>query len=261
MTAATLHIETAGAGPSLVLLHGWAMHSGVWGPLAHELATRFRVHAVDLPGHGKSAAIKVGTLADMTASVRAPFAAERDPLIVIGWSLGAMVALQWAATDAARVQKLALIAATPRFTATDDWPCAMSPQAIARFGDELRVSYKLAIVRFLSLQLQGTARGRASLALLRRSLFERAHAPCAVMVETLAMMAAADLRASVREVAQPTLVIAGDSDRLVPPAASEWLARALPNGRFVLVEGAAHVPFLSHPAAFAEPLAQFLDER
>ena len=49
-----VHVESLGAGPPLVLLHGWAMHSGLWGSVPQQLAQRFRVHAVDLPGHGAS---------------------------------------------------------------------------------------------------------------------------------------------------------------------------------------------------------------
>jgi hypothetical protein len=44
----------------------------------------------------------------------------------------------------------------------------------------------------------------------------------------------------------------------VPSAAGEWLAATLPNGRFAAVAGAAHVPFLSHPAEFGAALGAFL---
>jgi len=53
---APLHVETFGSGPDLVLLHGWGMHGGVWGDFALRLAERYRVHVIDLPGHGFSAA-------------------------------------------------------------------------------------------------------------------------------------------------------------------------------------------------------------
>ena len=55
--------------PPLVLLHGWAMHSGIWGPLVGRLARRFRVHAVDLPGHGHSALAAPFTLDSARAAV------------------------------------------------------------------------------------------------------------------------------------------------------------------------------------------------
>jgi len=91
-----LHVESVGGGPPLVLLHGWAMHSGIWGPLVARLAKRFRVHAVDLPGHGHSALPGPFTLDGALAAASAAFRNERRPLTIVGWSLGGLVAMRWA---------------------------------------------------------------------------------------------------------------------------------------------------------------------
>jgi pimeloyl-ACP methyl ester carboxylesterase len=45
------HVEIRGAGPDLVLLHGWALHGGMWGPWLDGLAQVARLHVLDLPGH------------------------------------------------------------------------------------------------------------------------------------------------------------------------------------------------------------------
>ena len=52
--SAPLHVEIRGTGPDLVLLHGWALHGGMWGPWLDELGRRARLHLIDLPGHGRS---------------------------------------------------------------------------------------------------------------------------------------------------------------------------------------------------------------
>ena len=256
-----LYVESSGAGPPLVLLHGWAMHSGLWGPLVAQLAAGFRVHAVDLPGHGHSAAVAPYALDRVTAAVAARFEDEADRLTVIGWSLGGAVAMRWAEVKGDRIGKLALVSTSPRFVTGDGWPHAMAAETLARFGDELRVSYRLTMVRFLSLQLQGTGDGRTALAALRRCFFERGEPAPVVLAEALALLAALDLRASVPAIHQPALVIAGDRDTLVPLRAAQWLANALPNAHFAPIAGAAHVPFLSHPAAFEAALTGFLDGR
>jgi len=49
-----LYVEQRGQGPDLVLLHGWGLNLRVWDTLTDELASGFRVIAVDLPGHGRS---------------------------------------------------------------------------------------------------------------------------------------------------------------------------------------------------------------
>jgi len=257
--SAGLHVDVAGAGPPLVLLHGWAMHSGMWGPVAAALAPRFRVHAVDLPGHGHSAAVTPWTLDTVVGEVAAAFAGDDAPLTVVGWSLGGAVALRWALAAPQRIGRLALVCTTPCFVARPDWPDAMAGATLAQFGDELAVAYRLTLLRFLTLQMRGSDDGRATLAAMRAQLFARPDPAPAVLAAALAELAATDLRAAAPEIRQPALVVAGERDTLAPCAAGAWLARAMPDARFTAIAGAAHAPHLSHPAAFAAALDGFLD--
>jgi pimeloyl-[acyl-carrier protein] methyl ester esterase len=257
---ATLHVESVGAGPPLVLLHGWGMHSGLWGPLLPWLAARLRVHAVDLPGHGHSANVEAPTLDAMTDAIAARFADESAPLTVAGWSLGGLVALHWARRQPARVARLALVCTTPSFVARAGWPHAMNADTLMRFGDELRVAYRPTLLRFLSLQMHGAADAKSMLASLRRTLFARGDPSPTALAAALEVLANSDMRAEVPLIAQPALVIAGERDTLTPMPAAAWLATALPRGRLVSIAGAGHVPFLSHPAQFVDALAGFLAE-
>lgn len=256
---AALHVETVGAGPPLVLLHGWGMHSGLWGPVLPRLASRFRVHAVDLPGHGHSPSMPADTLPEMAAAIAATMTARLGghgtPVTVLGWSLGAMVALQWALTSADNVSQLILVAATPRFVAGPDWPCGMDAETLRRFGDEMKIAYKLTLQRFITLQLQGSEGGRATLPAMRRALFARGAPSPSALVNGLDLLAATDLRCAVPRIRQPALVIAGDRDTMTPLAASRWLAEALPTAELMVIPGAGHVPFLSHPDAFMSALS------
>ena len=104
MTA--LHIETSGQGSDLVLLHGWAMHSGIWGSVRDSLAQCFRLHLVDLPGHGLSPMCEPGTLEHLTGIV-ADILPEN--CMLGGWSLGGQVAMQLALRQPERIEKLILI--------------------------------------------------------------------------------------------------------------------------------------------------------
>jgi pimeloyl-[acyl-carrier protein] methyl ester esterase len=257
----TLHVESTGHGLPLVLLHGWAMHSGVWGSLIPHLAKRWRVHAVDLPGHGHSTPLTPFTLDGIVRVLAAAFVAEEQALIVLGWSLGGLVAMRWAHAQPERVTALALVCTTPRFVASDNWPHAMSRQTLVRFGDELHVAWKPTVQRFLTLQMQGSEHGRTALAALRCQLFARGEPAPPVLSAALDLMMNTDLRAEVGSIAQPALVIAGSRDTLTLPAAGEWLAATLPNARLALIAGAAHAPFLSHPVAFDRALTGFLDGR
>ncbi|HLW13715.1 MAG TPA: pimeloyl-ACP methyl ester esterase BioH [Casimicrobiaceae bacterium] len=256
--AARVHVESAGFGTPLVLLHGFAMHGGLFAPLLASLARAHRVHVVDLPGHGRSAPIARVDLTALANAVDAAIGVD-TPVCVLGWSLGGQVALQWALTHPGRVTRLVLVATTPSFVQREDWPHARSVEALARFGDELRVSYRLTLQRFLSLQVQGSEEGRATLAELRERLFERGEPSPATLAGVLALLRHVDLRPALARVTVPALVVAGDRDTLVPLEATLELAAALPKATHVTIAGAAHAPFLSHRTAFLDAISPFTD--
>jgi pimeloyl-[acyl-carrier protein] methyl ester esterase len=255
----TLHVESAGAGPPLVLLHGFAMHGGLFAPVLHALAQRHRVHVVDLPGHGYSDAVEAGTLDAVADHVLASLDLDARAAI-LGWSYGGLVAQHIAVAHASRIRALVLVSTSPRFVAGAGWPHAMTEATLTRFGDELRVSYRLTLQRFLTLQVQGSEGGRATLASLRHALFAR-HAPTpATLARVLQILVETDLRPSAPRIEAPALVIAGSRDTLTPAGAGAWLAGAMRDARYTEIEGAAHAPFLSHREAFLDAVHAFFDE-
>ncbi len=223
-----------------------------------QLARNHRVHAVDLPGHGRSAPVTPCTLDAMVAAVDAALEGEAQPLAVLGWSLGGLVAMQWATARPTRVSRLVLVCTTPKFVAGPDWPHAMAGATLARFGDELHVAWKLTVQRFLALQVHNSEHGRATLAAMREQLWARGEPSRSALAATLAVLATADLRADAARLAQPALVVAGSRDTLCWPAAGRWLASAMPDARFVEIAGSAHAPFLSHRDEFVASLEEFL---
>jgi pimeloyl-[acyl-carrier protein] methyl ester esterase len=256
-----LHVESVGAGPPLVLLHGWALHSGLWMPVLARLGRRFRVHAVDLPGHGFSPPLEPYTLAGIADAVAHACQDLDEPATVLGWSLGGAAAMQWALRARARVARLVLMCTTPCFAARPDWTCAMELETLRHFGDELETDYEATLQRFVALQVRGSANARATLGQLRSQLFARGRPAREALRGALALLEQTDLRGVVPAIAQPSLVIAGERDTLAPAAAGAWLADALPAGRYAPIAHAAHAPFLSHPDEFFQALEAFVDGR
>ena len=197
----------------------------------------------------------------MVAAVDASLADETRPLMVLGWSLGGLIAMRWAEAHPARVHRLALVCTTPRFVAGADWPHAMAAEAITRFGDELHVAWKLTVQRFLALQVHNSEHGRTTLAAMREQLWARGEPSRSALSATLEVLIATDLREAAARIAQPTLVIAGSRDTLTPPAAGRWLAAAIPGARFEEIAGSAHAPFLSHRDELFALLQDFLGPR
>ena len=259
-----VHIESAGRGRPLVLLHGLGMHSGVWVPLLPRLVERYRVHSVDLPGHGRSPPITPYSIHLLAVDIAAAVAALPDvadaPPVVLGWSLGGLLAMEWARICPGSVRALVLTASTACFVRRPDWPHAMASTTLTQFGDEFAVSYRRTLLRFLTLQAQGSEQGRAALAQLRGHLFDRGEPAAATLRAAFGLLARTDMRDAVRTITLPSLVLGGDRDTLVPSAALRWLANALPNATLAIVGDAGHTPFLSHPDAFMAALDRFCDD-
>lgn len=249
----TLHIGTTGAGADLVLIHGWAMHAGILAPLARELAPRFRLHLVDLPGHGLSRD-DAGTLDPADVAQRI---AECVPhAIWVGWSLGGLVALEAALAGVAR--GLVAIAASPRFVVTDNWPHGVPAQTFTQFAAGLRHDYRRTIVRFLALEAHGSDRAQTELRELKADVFAHGEPALAALCNGLAILEHSDLRARLPELRVPSLWIAGRRDRLIPTGAMQWAAEQSPQGTFMEFSS-GHAPFIGHAAEVAAAIAGFVE--
>ena len=254
-----LYVETRGQGHDLVLLHGWGLNLRVWDGLARVLEKSFRIIAVDLPGHGRSEwNPKARTPAEQAWQVHATLESVSDRYSLLGWSLGGQIALDLAAAMPGRVEHLVLVATTPRFAASADWPYGMPATALERMATQLKTNYKRTVSDFLELQVRGSTGAEKALADLHASLFEHGEAHPKALVSGLATLESSDLRPMLPLVRAPTLVVAGQYDRVTLPAASRALAEALPDARYVEIRRAAHAPFLSHTAEFAALVTEFL---
>lgn len=287
-----LYTEIRGSGPTLVLLHGWGLNVRVWDGLTAALCDRFRIIAVDLPGHGRSPWLaQRSSLAGQAAQVRETIAAITQEYSLLGWSLGGQIALQLAAAQepaapgrparAAAVSRLVLIATTPRFTSGPGWPHGSPPERLAAQAQGLQTDYRRTVSDFLELQVRGSAGGAAALEQLRATLFAhgsparlasgddasgmQSHATSdtarplvTALARGLELLRDTDLRPLLAGIDLPTLVFAGQYDRVTAPAASHALADCLRNARYVEIRRAAHAPFLSHLPQLSALIREFL---
>ena len=250
----SLHVETLGQGPDLVLLHGWGMHGGVWAPVAQQLAASFRLHIVDLPGLGHSTAVAPYTLENLAAAVEriAPAGAT-----VCGWSLGGQVALRWAMRQSQNMARLVLVGSTPRFVSGGDWEFGVVEDVFREFAAQVRQDYRGTLSRFLALQAHGGDAAKDTVRQLRAHFFERGEPAPHTLQAGLDVLLVTDLRAELNAVKVPTLVLHGDYDKLAPVEAGRWLAQHLPCAQLQVCKQASHAPFLSHPAWFVDALQEF----
>lgn len=249
-----MHIETLGSGPSVVLLHGWALHGGVFAPLVQRLSDRYTLHLVDLPGHGHSRDSDVALT--LEAAVGA-LLARTPPAAWLAWSLGGLFALR-AAVASTQVRGLAMVAATPRFVKAEDWPHAVEANVFAKFGEDLRNDYAGTLERFLALDTMGSEHARSELRTLKQDLYARGKPAPAALQAGLQLLEQSDLRALLPALPVPSLWLGGRRDLLVPPKAMQAAAAVSPRATFVEIAGGGHAPFLGHADLVAAEVDRFL---
>ena len=254
----SLRVDTIGSGPPLVLLHGWAMHGGLFAPLVDAMRTRRTLHVVDLPGHGHNrdcgVPLTLAACADAVLDVvpDAPWC---------GWSLGGLIALHAASKYPERIPALAMLCATPKFVVADDWPNGMPADVFRGFAEGLRSDWRTTVDRFIALEAFGSDHMREELRMLRDAVLAHGEPSPRVLAEGLQVLEDSDLRGVLPGLRVPSLWIGGRRDKLVSPQAMRDAASIAPDSRYVQVEHAGHAPFLTHAAEVADVLFDFLAEQ
>jgi len=251
-----LHIDVDGSGPPLVLLHGWAMHGGVFAPLVDRLQAQRTVYRVDLPGHGAS---RDSTLPLALAPVVDALVEVLPAAPWLGWSLGGLFALHAAAAHPARVPALTMLCASPCFVRGDGWTHGMSAEIFRDFETGLRTDYRGTLDRFIALEAFGSDDPKGELRALRAEVFARGEPAAGVLADGLALLEKTDLRAQLPTLRVPSLWLAGRRDRLVDPRAMQAAAALAPDASADTVAHAGHAPFLTHADAVAARLLDFTD--
>jgi pimeloyl-[acyl-carrier protein] methyl ester esterase len=252
-----LHSETFGQGTPVVLVHGWAMHSGVWRDFARALARHCQVTCVDLPGHGRSGKISPFALEQISAALAASL--PEQPCCWLGWSLGATVVLDIAERFPGRVSSLALLAGNPLFVQTETWP-GMEARLLDAFADGVSENCQATLLRFLSLQVNGLANCKVLLKELKASVFECDAPDQQTLLGGLEILKKLDLRPAFSRLTCPVSVILGGKDLLIPASIADQLPQLNANCEVHILDASGHVPFLSHQQEVLAIVSRFLDQ-
>jgi pimeloyl-[acyl-carrier protein] methyl ester esterase len=249
-------IEVTGQGPDLIMLHGWGMHRGVWGQTANDLSAYFRLHLVDLPGHGEANGERLTSdLAELAAAV----AGQVPAAAWLGWSMGGLVTLQALQNHADQITRAILVAANPSFVVRPHWPEGVDESLFIDFARQLKGDFRGTLNRFLVLETLGSDTARESLRQLREDL-HAGRMPDVIALEAgLDILRNTDYTQKLGDIGQATLWVAGGRDRLVPPASMQRAAAAAPGARFERIRGAGHAPFIGHRQAFVRLVVEFLE--
>ena len=241
------------SGPPVLLLHGLGSRAADWMPQIQVLAPHYRVLAVDLPGHGASplppGSLTIEAMADAAAAVAA--AVCTAPAHVVGLSLGACVAIRLALQAPEHVRSLTLVSPFARVSAGGP-------------ADLVRIARRLLL---LGTAPMPTLAAHVARGLFpwpdQRALYDAAAASLAATsrrgyAAALRALARFDARGQLAAIRRPTLVVAGDRDRVVPLGAKLRVASAIPGAQMVVVPASGHATPYDQPAAFNRVLLEFL---
>ncbi len=241
----------------IVLLHGWGMRPTVWAEVIAALGERPRLRCPTLPGHdGRSPPPTLQAWADTLA------ATLDEGSVLVGWSLGAMLALMTAQRHPAKVARLLLLAASPRFVADPHWPHGLPDATVAAFVRGFASEPQATLKRFAALQVLGDRGGRRLARRLSECLALPADASstdCAALAAALAVLVSVDLRTLPETITQPCRLLHGEADALMPVTAARWLAQQLGDAPLQLLADTGHALPLAASSTCARLIAGFAD--
>jgi pimeloyl-ACP methyl ester carboxylesterase len=254
-----LHRVRTGAGEPLLLIHGLGRHLLDWSPVLGALAARHDVIAVDLPGHGKSLPLPVGSSVGITPLVEA-VASELDALgldsvHVAGSSIGGWVALELARRGRAHT----VVAISPGGLGT--------PRENRRTR---RITLMLRRVAPVALPAAGplvrTSAGRrlfCSTTAARPQMLSPSQARAETRafvdsqgVEQMMDWFVAHRAEQIRDVTCPVTVVWGTKDQILPVRQAERFREQIPHAEIRILDGLGHVPMSDDPALVASTILE-----
>ena len=250
-----MHIKKIGQGKDLVLIHGWGMHSGIWEPIIDKFSNEYTLHLVDMPGMGKSHVIDPYDLNHVVEVISESLPTSFD---ILGWSLGSLITLKMSLMYPEKIHRMVLVGGTPCFINQIDWSHGVDIRDFNDFANKLFKNYKSTMINFYTLQLMHSKNSKLLIKKLKQ-IDEAENPPDVKSLQLgLDILLKNDLRDDINKIEHQTLLIVGDMDRLTPKSASMWLESHMKKGQLKVIEGASHIPFLSHPDEFFRHLDHFL---
>jgi len=238
---------------TLVFLHGIGGDRRAFDGDVEHFSRRYRALAWDTPGYGESAPLEpmtMGALADALA--RLLDARGVDRAILVGHSMGGMIAQEFVANRADRVEALVLYATTPAFgDGSGEWQRKFLADRLKPLDEgKTPADMAPALIR----GLVGEAPDERG---LERALTCMSAVPVATYRAALHAIVAFDRRKSLGAIRCPTLALAGEHDKVTSPVVVERMAQAIPGAVYRRIAGAGHLANLEQPTAFRAALEEF----
>ena len=234
---------------SLVFLHGWGQSQQVWFEQKKQYPDAY---FLNLAGHG-------GRLDSDDCLQDVIQQCPEQPFTLLGWSLGGMLAMRLAHQYPERIKALILLNTTPSFRQRDDWLYGCDAQTLAAFEQGIATQESKAMRRFFALMLQGEHVSRETYRNITKQAIDQQHPPSSfALKQGLNILSTWDLRSMLPDMIQPTCVIHGQQDAVIPVQAGKYLAEHIPDADFFSIAEAGHAPLLTHSQVLPTIVTLFL---
>ncbi|MFH0880120.1 MAG: alpha/beta fold hydrolase [Lentisphaerota bacterium] len=229
---------------TIIMISGWAHPAKALRPLADRFRGQFEV-------------ILLSTLelSEYAESLTSLLRERSSPPLLLGWSMGGLIALQTALAAPDRVAGLILLSSTARFCSGAGYPPGTEERQVRGLSVAVRKSALAALTQFLQDAAHPTRIASKHLQTkLEHSLEFGADRLC----QDLRYLIETDVREPIHQLVAPTLILHGREDRIIPAGASAWMHAHLPNSHLRLEDQTGHDLPLRHPdLVFAETMKYF----
>ncbi|WP_187308364.1 alpha/beta fold hydrolase [Buchnera aphidicola] len=172
--------------------------------------------------------------------------------IWLGWSIGGLIASRFALHYPKNILAIISVASSPCFIAKKNWP-GITKCTVYRFYKNLKTNYYETLHTFLTLQQRNLINSIE----LKKIIYSQNKPSIKLLIEGLKIICSVDLRLEITYIKVPVLRIYGAMDSLVPKKISSILDDKCPDTYSVIIEKAAHTPFISHQKEFCTILLNF----
>jgi pimeloyl-ACP methyl ester carboxylesterase len=262
MSSKLPHIRTAGSGPDVVLLHSSGSSGRQWEPLAARLRDRFRLHAVDLYGHGGTPAWNEPRrlrLEDDAALVE-PLLQSPGGVHLVGHSYGGGLALKLAAMHPDRVRSVVVYEPVLFRLLFDYQPRERASTEITIAAASIRNWLELGHPQRSAQRFVDFWSGEGAwdaLPVVHREVIA-ARMP-AVVGHFRALFNDSLTRGDLARLSMPVLCMSGSRTRASTRRLSELLRFAMPDATHLTLDGMGHMGPVTHAAAVIDRMTRFLD--
>ncbi len=225
-----INYDVYGKGPSVVFLHGWGMNGTTFFDLANNLCEKYQVYTIDLPGFGKSDLLKALDISEVCSIIHE--FVEQNKIIkptLICHSYGGRIGMMYAS----RYETSGLV--------------LISSPGLKK---------KLSLVKKMNIVIYKLAKKININLPFGSSDYKNANE---VLKKMLVKTVNYDLRQEMTKINTPTIILAGENDKVVLLSEEERINKYIKNSKLIVIKGASHFPYLERKREVSLIIMAFLE--